>query len=106
MIAAALVFAVGGVFAVLPRLVLAGVPPEETASVLSINQIARSIGMSIGSALTGFLLAAATPRGATLPAQDGYITTALWALPPLAAGALVIATNRPEGGRDLPAGKN
>lgn len=88
-------FAVGGVFAVMPKLVLVGVPPGETASVLSINQIARSIGMSIGSALAGFLLAAATPGGAMLPAQNGYITAALWALPPLAASALVIATNRP-----------
>jgi predicted MFS family arabinose efflux permease len=87
-------FAVGGVFAVMPKLVLVDVPQEETASVLSINQIARSIGMSIGSALTGFLLAAATPPGAMLPARSGYITTALWALPPLAAGALVIATSR------------
>lgn len=87
-------FAVGGVFAVMPRLVLVGVPEGETASVLSINQIARSIGMSIGSALAGFLLAAATPDGAILPAPDGYITTALWALPSLAASALIVATTR------------
>ena len=87
-------FAVGGVFAVMPKLVLVGVPQEETASVLSINQIARSIGMSIGSALTGFLLDAATPTGAMLPTHAGYVTAALWALPPLAAGALVIATQR------------
>jgi len=52
----------------MPKLVLVGVPPGETASVLSINQIARSIGMSIGCALAGF---------------------------PLAASALIIATNRP-----------
>ncbi|GAA2791157.1 MFS transporter [Saccharopolyspora taberi] len=87
-------FAVGGVFAVMPKLVLVGVPQQETASVLSINQIARSIGMSIGSALAGFLLAATTPNGAMLPDQDGYLTAALWALPPLAASALIIATNR------------
>jgi predicted MFS family arabinose efflux permease len=86
-------FAVGGVFAVMPKLVLVGVPQGETASVLSINQIARSIGMSIGSALAGFLLAATTPNGAMLPTQHGYITTALWALPPLATSALIIATN-------------
>lgn len=75
-------------------LVLVGVPQGETASVLSINQIARSIGMSIGSALAGFLLTATTPNGAMLPAQNGYLTTALWALPPLAASALITATNR------------
>ncbi len=92
-------FAVGGVFAVMPKLVLVGVPRAETASVLSINQIARSIGMSIGSALAGFLLAATTPDGATLPARHGYLTTALWALPPLVASALVIVANR---SRDAP----
>lgn len=87
-------FAVGGVFAVMPKLVLAGVPQDETASVLSINQIARSIGMSIGSALAGFLLAATTPDGTLLPTRDGYLTAALWALPPLAVSAFVIAANR------------
>ncbi|MFE9577853.1 MFS transporter [Nocardia sp. NPDC006044] len=88
-------FGVGGVFAVMPKLVLVGVPPEETASVLSINQIARSIGMSIGSAVTGFLLAAGTPIGAVFPDRNGYLTAALWALPPLAASTLIIAANRP-----------
>lgn len=87
-------FAVGGVFAVMPELVLSGVPRAETASVLSINQIARSIGMSIGSALAGFLLAATTASGAMLPTRSGYITAALWALPPLAASALVIGIHR------------
>lgn len=88
-------FAVGGVFAVMPKLVLVGVPHEETASVLSINQIARSIGMSIGSAIAGFLLAASTPIGAVFPDQNGYVAAALWALPPLVVSALIIATNRP-----------
>ncbi|MFI6173597.1 MFS transporter [Nocardia sp. NPDC051052] len=88
-------FAVGGVFAVMPKLVLVGVPQAETASVLSINQIARSIGMSIGSALAGFLLATTTPNGTLLPTQNGYLTAALWALPPLVVSALVVATHRP-----------
>ncbi|AUI61072.1 MFS transporter [Amycolatopsis sp. BJA-103] len=88
---AVLGFAVGGVFAVMPKLVLVGVPREETASVLSINQIARSMGMSVGSALAGFLLAATTPDGALLPTRNGYLTTALWALPLLAVSALIVA---------------
>ncbi|AIG80136.1 Conserved putative membrane protein [Amycolatopsis japonica] len=87
-------FAVGGVFAVMPKLVLAGVPQGETASVLSINQIARSIGMAVGSALAGLLLAAATPDGTLLPSRAGYLTTALWALPLLAVSAAIILTNR------------
>ncbi|MDA3628487.1 MFS transporter [Saccharopolyspora sp. WRP15-2] len=87
---AVLGFGVGGVAAVMPGLVLAGVPQAETASVLSINQIVRSIGFSIGSALAGFLLAAATPGGALLPAQDGYTAAALWSVPPLVASALIV----------------
>lgn len=87
-------FAVGGVFAVMPKLVLVGVPQRETASVLSINQIARSMGMSVGSALAGFLLASTTPEGTMLPTLDGYVTTTLCALLPLAASALVIAVKR------------
>ncbi|WP_340684802.1 MFS transporter [Amycolatopsis coloradensis] len=86
-------FAVGGIFAVMPKLVLVGVPQGETASVLSINQIARSIGMAVGSALAGLLLAAATPDGALLPTRDGYLTTALWALPLLAASAVIVFTD-------------
>ncbi|WP_246155118.1 MFS transporter [Saccharopolyspora hirsuta] len=87
-------FGVGGVSAVMPRLVLVGVPPAETASVLSINQIVRSVGFSIGSALAGLLLAAATPAGALLPTSGGYIAAALWAVPPLVVSVLVVAGRR------------
>lgn len=87
-------FGVGGVSAVMPRLVLAGVPAQETASVLSINQIVRSVGFSIGSALAGLLLAAATPAGALLPPAGGYVAAALWALPLLAVSALIVALRR------------
>lgn len=52
------------------------------------------LGFSISSALAGFLLAAATPTGTMLPAQGGYITAALWPLPPLAASVLIIAGTR------------
>lgn len=88
-------FGVGGVSAVMPRLVLAGVPKPETASVLSINQIVRSVGFSIGSALTGLLLATATPHGDLIPTHHGYVSTALWVLP-FAAGsvAVIIWTQR------------
>lgn len=88
---AVLGFGVGGISAVMPRLVLIGVPGPETASVLSINQIVRSIGFSIGSALAGLLLATATPAGSLLPARHGYTAAALWTLLPLAVGVLVLA---------------
>jgi len=66
------------------------VPFAETASVLTINQIIRSVGFSIGSALAGLLLTTATPLGTLLPTQAGYITAALWAIPPLAASVLLL----------------
>lgn len=88
-------FGVGGVSSVMPKLVLTGVPVIETASVLTINQIVRSIGFSIGSALTGFLLAAATPAGSNLPTQSGFITAALWAIAPLALSGLLLFLRRP-----------
>ncbi|MFE4952320.1 hypothetical protein ACFQ9V_19615 [Leifsonia sp. NPDC056665] len=91
-------FGVGGVSAVMPRLVLEGVPAPETASVLSINQIVRSVGFSIGSALAGLLLAAATPAGALLPPAGGYVAASLWVLPLLAAGTLIV-TLRPSSSR-------
>lgn len=81
-------FGVGGISAVMPRLVLAGVPQAETASVLSINQIVRSIGFSTGSALAGLLLATTS----ALPTQNDYTAAALWALLPLTATALIITS--------------
>ncbi|MER7012101.1 MFS transporter [Saccharopolyspora sp. NPDC000359] len=91
---AVLGFGVGGVSAVMPKLVLDGVPPAETASVLSINQIVRSIGFSVGSALAGLLLAAATPAGALLPDRGGYVVAALCAVLPLVVSALIIVAGR------------
>ena len=94
---AVLGFGVGGVSAAMPKLVLVGVPTPETASVLSINQIVRSIGFSIGSALAGMLLAAATPAGALLPNEHGYVSAALWALPLVALSvAVLLPAHRPD----------
>lgn len=87
---------VGGVFAVMPKLVLASVPQAETASVLAVNQVVRSIGFSIGSALAGLLLAAATSPGSLLPGEHGYTRSALWVLPMLtiSAAAILLARRR------------
>lgn len=91
---AVLGFGVGGVSAVMPRLVLEGVPPDETASVLTINQIVRSIGYSTGSAVAGVLLAAATTPGTLLPAEQGYVVAALWSIVPLAVSAVIVLARR------------
>jgi hypothetical protein len=58
--------------------------------VLTINQIVRSIGFSIGSAIAGLILTLATPKGTLLPDQSGYVTAALWVLLPLAASSLLV----------------
>ncbi|MEV1171732.1 MFS transporter [Nonomuraea sp. NPDC049784] len=68
-----------GVFsAAMPVAILAATPPEETSSAMSFNQVVRSVGFSIGSALGGLVLAAHTGTGATFPTEAGY-TTAAWA---------------------------
>ncbi|MEU9478701.1 MFS transporter [Streptomyces sp. NPDC048191] len=68
-----------GVFsAAMPAAILAVTPPEETSSAMSFNQVVRSVGFSIGSALGGLVLAAHTASRATFPAESGY-TAAAWA---------------------------
>lgn len=87
-------FGVGGISATMPRLVLDGVPQPETSSVLSINQIVRSVGFSVGSALAGLLLATATPAGSLFPDEHGYMTAALYVLPLLVLSAIAILAGR------------
>ncbi|WP_264349517.1 MFS transporter [Streptomyces milbemycinicus] len=75
-----------GVFsAAMPAAILAVTPAEETSSAMSFNQVVRSVGFSIGSALGGLTLAAETPVGATFPTDTGY-TTAAW----VGAGAMTV----------------
>jgi predicted MFS family arabinose efflux permease len=75
-----------GVFsAAMPNAILAVTPAEETSSAMSFNQVVRSVGFSIGSALGGLTLAAHTPSGSTFPTDNGY-TTASW----LGAAAMAV----------------
>ncbi len=79
-----------GVFsAAMPAAILAVTPPEETSSAMSFNQVVRSVGFSIGSALGGLTLAVYTPVSSRFPADTGY-TTASW-LGAAAMGITVIA---------------
>jgi predicted MFS family arabinose efflux permease len=74
-----------GVFsAAMPAAILAVTPAAETSSAMSFNQVVRSVGFSIGSALGGLTLAATTPAGAAFPTDAGYATAA-W------IGAAVVA---------------
>lgn len=75
---------VGTFSAAMPAVILAVTPQAETASAMSVNQVVRGVGFSIGSALGGLVLAAYTSRGFPRPA--GY-TTAAW----VGTGVMVVA---------------
>jgi MFS family permease len=68
---------VGAAFAAFPALIISAVPPSETASAMSLNQVLRYVGFASGSALTASVLAAATADGATAPAGTGYAVLAI-----------------------------
>ncbi|HZC73536.1 MAG TPA: MFS transporter [Jatrophihabitans sp.] len=66
---------VGAFSAAMPAVILAATPKAETASAMSVNQVVRSVGFSIGSALGGLILAAHTTD--VFPRESGY-TAAAW----------------------------
>ncbi|HEX3792547.1 MAG TPA: MFS transporter [Pseudonocardiaceae bacterium] len=68
---------IGMIFAVLPGLIVGAVPPEETGSATSFNQVLRYIGYAAGSAISAVVLAADTPPGQPLPVSDGYTVAGL-----------------------------
>ncbi|WP_431873558.1 MFS transporter [Amycolatopsis sacchari] len=81
---------VGGASAAMPAAILAVTPGDETAAAMSVNQVVRSVGFSLGSALGGLLLAAYTPAGAFAPEGTGY-TAAAWTAAALAVVAIALA---------------
>jgi predicted MFS family arabinose efflux permease len=85
-------FGVGSFSAALPAVVLPVVPSEETSSVMSINQVVRSVGFSLGSAIGGLVLAAGTSPGSTFPIEDAYTTAAWVGVAVTAAAAVTSAT--------------
>ncbi|MHA6804407.1 MFS transporter [Salinifilum ghardaiensis] len=87
---------VGLAYGAMPALVMAAVPPSETAAANSLNTLMRSIGTSVSSAVIGVVLAHMTTRigTAAVPAQSGF--RAVLGLGALAAlGALAIASFLP-----------
>jgi MFS family permease len=78
---------VGATFAAMPALIISGVPPEETGSATSFNQVLRSVGGAVGSALSGGILAAYTTSGHGFPSDDGYTVSFVVS----AAGCLLVA---------------
>ncbi|SOD73349.1 predicted MFS family arabinose efflux permease [Jatrophihabitans sp. GAS493] len=80
-----LVMAVGGVgigcsFAVMPRMIVSVVPASHTSSALALNQVLRTVGYSIGSALAATVLTAHTEIGNEFPDDRGYTVGALIAI--------------------------
>ena len=83
-------FGVGGFSASMPQAILAVTPPTETAAAMSVNQVVRSVGFALGSALSGLLLAAATPVAQFVPTGVGY-TVAAWVGAGLAVASIALA---------------
>jgi MFS family permease len=67
---------VGTSFSGLPATLVPAVPASETGSAMSLNQVLRYVGFSLGSATTATVLEAATPAGSTQPAGGGYTVIA------------------------------
>ncbi|MCD5354035.1 MFS transporter [Kineosporia mesophila] len=62
----------GCLFAVMPRMIVSAVPGEETGAALALNQVLRTIGYSLGSAVGATVLAAHTHAPDVLPQNSGY----------------------------------
>jgi MFS family permease len=63
---------VGFTFAAMPGLIVRAVPAGETGSAMGFYQVLRSVGLSVGSALSAAVLAAYTHHGDTFPVEEGF----------------------------------
>jgi predicted MFS family arabinose efflux permease len=72
--------AIGSSFSVLPRLIVGAVPATETSSALALNQVLRTVGFSVGSALSATVLTAHTVAPSPLPSPRGYTVGAVVAI--------------------------
>lgn len=86
-------FGVGGFSAAMPGVILAVTPPGETSSAMSVNQVVRSVGFSLGSAVGGLVLSLGTGPARLFPADADY-TTAAWLGAAVMAGTCLIAAAR------------
>ena len=71
---------IGASFAVMPRMIIAATPVSETSSALALNQVLRTVGYSMGSALGATILTAHTPAGAIYPENVGYTVASVIAM--------------------------
>ena len=75
----------GLTFAAMPGYIVRVTPSADTGAALGFYQLLRSIGLSIGSATAGAILAHFTSVGASLPDEAGFITALN-----IAAGLMVL----------------
>jgi MFS family permease len=71
--------AIGFTFAAMPGFIVRAVPPGETGSATGFYQLLRSVGLSLGSALSAAILAAYTHHGHIYPTAEGFQITLLTA---------------------------
>ncbi|MBO0844511.1 MAG: MFS transporter [Nocardioides sp.] len=83
---------VGAVSAAMPAMILAATPASETASAMSVNQVVRSVGFSLGSALGGFILSARV-MSTGFPEQSGYLVASSFGGLLAIAAAILVAVN-------------
>ncbi|WP_430332818.1 MFS transporter [Rhodococcus sp. ACT016] len=90
-------FGVGAFSAAMPAVILAATPKAETASAMGVNQVVRSVGFSIGSALGGLILAAWTSE--VFPSETGYTVAAWVGAGITAVTLLIVLAHRPTSDR-------
>jgi MFS family permease len=83
-------FGVGSFSAAMPGVILAVTQKSETSSAMSFNQVVRSVGFSLGSAVGGLVLAAGTRGGELFPDNAAYTTAAIIGIVVMATTALII----------------
>ncbi len=83
--------AYGFSFAAIPGIVTQAVPERDTGSAMGLYQVIRSIGFSVGSALTASILAGYIASPGHLPTRHGYIV-ALWIGSSVAVAASIITS--------------
>jgi MFS family permease len=65
---------IGFTFAAMPGFIVASVHARDTGSAMGFYQVLRSIGLALGSAVSGAILASNTHGGSEFPAVGGYRT--------------------------------
>jgi MFS family permease len=81
--------AIGFTYGAMPGFIERAVASTETGSATGFYQVVRSIGLTLGSAVSAAVLTANTPAGQTIPDVEGFRDTLLIAAGVCAATALI-----------------